>query len=233
MDSKAFYDEYADRQLAVGVNERHHAILHWLKRFGLNQGNRVLEIGCGVGTLTSLIVPAIGPKGSLLAVDLSTRSIGAARERLARFRNVHFVAGDILELSMPNRFDVIALPDVIEHIPVELHPALFSKVASWVEPNGFVLLHYPNPYYLEWCRVHRPELLQIVDQSIHVDTLTANAYPHDLHLCFFETYSIWTREGEYQVAILRRNPERPNFTDVESDPRFLDRLRRLVTKLVK
>ncbi len=78
MDLKAFYDEYVGRQLAVGVNERHHAILRWLRRFGLCRGDRVLEIGCGVGTLTGLIASAIGPEGFLLAVDLSPKSIEAA-----------------------------------------------------------------------------------------------------------------------------------------------------------
>ncbi len=65
MGSRSFYDEYVSRQLAVGVNERHHAILHWLLRFGLRHANRVLEIGCGVGTPTGLIADAIGPEGAL------------------------------------------------------------------------------------------------------------------------------------------------------------------------
>jgi len=65
MGSRSFCDEYVGRQLAVGVNERHYAILHWLLRFGLRHANRALEIGCGMGTPTGLIAGAIGPDGAL------------------------------------------------------------------------------------------------------------------------------------------------------------------------
>jgi cyclopropane fatty-acyl-phospholipid synthase-like methyltransferase len=233
MDSRAFYDKYVGRQLAIGVNERHYAILRWLERFGLRPGDRVLEIGCGVGTLSGLIAGVIGPEGSLLAVDLSSKSIEAARERLSMLGNTRFEAGDILELLIRDRFDVVVLPDVIEHIPLKLHPELFARVSGWVKPDGFVLLHYPNPHYSEWCREHRPELLQIVDQAIHVDALTANSYPHGLYLEFLQTYPIWTRESEYQVAVMRPNPERVHFTEAELRPRVLERIRRVVSKLVQ
>jgi cyclopropane fatty-acyl-phospholipid synthase-like methyltransferase len=233
MDSRRFYDEYVGRQLRVGVNERHHAILRWLKQFGLSRGKRVLEIGCGVGALTGLVADAIGPRGSLVAVDLSPGSIRAAEERLGQSDNVQFVEGDILELPLADRFDVVLLPDVIEHIPLTLHHALFSRVAGWVEADGFVLLHYPNPYYQEWCREQRPDLLQLVDQAVHVNVLLANAYPHGLHLTFFQTYPIWTLEGEYQVAVLRPNPSALQFTAVEPRVPVFERARRLARKLLQ
>jgi hypothetical protein len=64
-------------------------------------------------------------------------------------------------------------------------------------------LHYPNPHHLEWCHVNNPENLQIIDQPIHADVLLANAYRHGLYLDYYERYSIWIREGDYVVAVLR------------------------------
>jgi len=114
------------------------------------------------------------------------------------------VAGDALEVDAGERpYDVVVLPDVIEHIPVEMHDALFGRIAAWVKPEGFVLVHYPNPHHLEWFHEHRPERLQIVDQPIHADRLTANAYRHGLYLDYFERYAIWIREGEYIAAVFR------------------------------
>jgi trans-aconitate 2-methyltransferase len=210
-DVAAFYDEFVDRQTRVGVNRRHQAILGWLKRFGLPQDSRVLEVGCGVGTLTQLLADALH-EGSVLGTDLSPKSIAAAEERLAPFGNVELVLGDAIEVAIDGRFDVVVLPDVIEHIPLELHDALFARIASWVKPDGYVLLHYPNPHHLEWCHENNPEGLQIIDQPIHADVMSANAYRHGLYLSYYERYSIWLREGDYIVAVLRPSSDVGEFT---------------------
>lgn len=226
MDSRAFYDDWVDRQTAVGVNERHHAILAWLQRFGLRADHRVLEVGCGVGTVTGLLAEALDEGGSVYGVDLSPRSVDAARARLSERNNVRLEAGDVLEMELEGRFDVVVLPDVIEHIPLEHHDRLFARLAAWTEPDGFVLLHYPNPWYLDWCRVHRPELLQPVDQAIHPHHVADVGRRHGLHVRHLETYSLWVEEGDYVVALLR--PERPDadFHDVPSPPTsLLERIR--------
>lgn len=197
-----FYDEFVDRQTRVGVNHRHRAIVGWLRRFGLRPDNRVLELGCGVGTVTGLLAAELS-RGSVLGIDLSPRSIATAQERLASYDNVRFMAADVVAADIEGQYDVVLLPDVIEHIPLELHDALFARIASWVKTDGFVLLHYPNPHHLEWCHANHPERLQIIDQPIHADVLTANAYRHGLYLSYYERYSIWLREGDYIVAVLR------------------------------
>ena len=224
-EAQEYYDDFVDHQVSVGVNERHHSILRHLKRSGLKPHHRVLEIGCGVGTLTELLVKYVGPEGSVLATDLSPRSIDVARNSLSRFAAVALMAGDILDLEVPGKFDVVVLPDVIEHIPLEHHPRLFARLASWLRPGGFVLLHYPNPNFLEWCREHKPDELQVIDQPIHTDVLTANAYPHGLYLDFLETYSIWVQEGDYQVAVMRRRADSTHFTEIPWRPPLRQKLR--------
>ncbi len=230
-DVTAFYDEVVERQTRVGINRRHEAILAWLWRFGLRPDDRVLEIGCGGGALTQLLAEAL-PRGSVFGVDLSPRSIEATRERLAAFGNVQVVAGDVLDVDVGERYDVVVLPDVIEHIPLEMHDTLFGRVASWVKPAGFVLAHYPNPHHLEWFHANHPERLQIVDQPIHADVLLANAYRHGLYLDYFERYSIWIREGDYIAAVLRPSSGVGEFTKLpQPQPSLLARARGRVARI--
>jgi 2-polyprenyl-3-methyl-5-hydroxy-6-metoxy-1,4-benzoquinol methylase len=224
MEIKEFYDEYVERMIRVGINDRHHAIVGWLRHFGLHKGAGVLEIGCGIGTLTHLIADAVGPSGHIVATDLSPRSIEAAEKRLSQFSNIRFVAGDVLDVDIDGSFDVVVLPDVIEHIPVANHPQLFQRIAGWVAPGGFVLLHYPNPLYLEWLHENRPEVLQVIDQPIHAQTLLANSYDAGLYLHFLQTYSIWTREGDYIVAVLKPLASSRTFT-TERKNSLLKRIR--------
>jgi SAM-dependent methyltransferase len=231
----AFYDDYVGRQSAVGINERHRAIMGWLMRFGLRPTNRVLELGCGVGTLTQLLAEALSSEGTVVGVDLSPKSIEAARARLSGLKNVRLIAGDALDIKLDGTpgFDVVVLPDVIEHIPLEQHGALFDRVASWLAPGGFVLLHYPSPRYLEWCSEHNPELLQVIDQPIHADVLLANTAPRGLVLDHLETYSIWIREGDYVVAVLRPSGAVMTFTEVrDRRPGLVSRVRRRIRRVV-
>jgi cyclopropane fatty-acyl-phospholipid synthase-like methyltransferase len=232
-EARDFYDEYAGRQAAVGVNERHRAILEWALKFGMRPDHSVLELGCGVGTLTSLLAGELGSGGSVTGIDLSPVSVESAKERLSDFANVRLIAADVLEVDLEDEFDVVVLPDVIEHIPLESHRALFARVAAWVRPNGFVLLHYPSPHYQEWNRVHHPDRLQIIDQTVHVDVLSSNTYPNGLYIDRLATYSIWMREGDYVVAVLRPLAGPGTYTElppprVSPVARVAGRLRRLV-----
>lgn len=211
MKTREFYDVYSARQLRVGINERHHSIQRWLRQFGLAAGMDVLEVGCGVGTQTELIAQDLAGTGSLTAVDLSPRSVELARERLARWANVTVVAGDILELDLGRTYDLAVLPDVIEHIPQEQHRALFARICPWLKSDGWILVHMPSPFYQEWCREERPELLQIIDQPVFTDALAADIQPSGLYIHFLSTYSIWAREPEYQVLVLKPRPEPPVF----------------------
>lgn len=231
MDSRAFYDDYVGRQVAVGVNQRHHAIMAWLRRFGLRPGHRVLEVGAGVGTLTQLLVAEV-TEGRVTAVDLSPKSIDAARERLGGEARLTLEAGDVLEMPLEGPFDVIVLPDVLEHIPLEHHGRLFQRLAGWLEPDGFVLAHYPNPWFLAWCHEHRPDLLQLVDQPIHAHAVSAAASAAGLYLAHLETYSIWVLEGDYVAAVFRPSASATRFTLPEAEQpsllrRILGRLKRL------
>jgi trans-aconitate 2-methyltransferase len=233
VDVKGYYDEYAGRQAAVGVNKRHRAILGWALKFGMRPDHSVLELGCGIGTLTGLLAEELGSGGSVVAIDLSPVSIESAEQRLSGFDNVHLLAADVLDTDLEGSFDVVVLPDVIEHIPLERHRALFERVSSWVKPDGFVLLHYPSPHYQEWNRKHHPDRLQIVDQTVHVDVLSSNTYPNGLYIDHLATYSIWIREGDYVVAVLRPLAGPGAFTElprprVSPVARVAGRLRRLV-----
>jgi trans-aconitate 2-methyltransferase len=126
----------------------------------LGSGMDVLELGCGIGTVTELIADIIGDQGSLLAVDVSLQSVELARERVQGRRNVELLAADIVDLRLERTFDVVVMPDVIEHIPVGDHVKLFANVRRWLRDRGWALVHMPSPLFLEWCHRNRPDLLQ-------------------------------------------------------------------------
>lgn len=213
MDTREYYDSYVDRQKAAGVNDRHRSILKWLLTHGLKADHRVLEVGCGIGTVTGLIRRHL-TAGSITAIDLSPESIEVARQRLGEAPNLHLRVGDILSIEVQGTFDVVVLPDVIEHIPIDEHAHLFAKLAELIDEDGWIFLHYPSPWYQIWCRRNHPALLQIIDQPVYAHDVAQNAHNAGLYLDFVQTYSIWRREGDYVAAGLKRVPAEPAFSRI-------------------
>lgn len=206
-----FYDEYTEQQFQKGIHIRHRTILQNLKKAGLKSSSKVLEIGCGIGTVTHLIAKAT-PNGKVLAVDISPKSIDMARRFNQQFNHVEFVVSDMTDFNRPEKFDFVVLPDVIEHIPLEQHPNLFQVISQHMHEGSTVAINIPHPLYLTWVREHQPELLQVIDQPIHTDELLRNTYGAGLFLHYLESYSLFTEENDYQWILLKQRvvPEKVN-----------------------
>lgn len=196
-----FYDQYVQRQVKMGINHRHISIVQLLEKFGLQSTDEVLEIGCGVGTVTGLIAAHV-KKGRIVANDISRKSIDAAEEILRDRKNIQFIAGDIIKEELEGTFDWIVLPDVLEHIPIEHHQALFDKLKVHLKPNGRILIHIPQEDYLRWIHEHQPELLQEIDQPLDLIEIVRKLKISQLHLLQLKDYSIYVKPYDYRYLLI-------------------------------
>jgi ubiquinone/menaquinone biosynthesis C-methylase UbiE len=79
-------------------------------------GNRVLDIGCGAGTITAGLAAAAAP-GRLVAVDLSTEALSQARSALSSHSTVDFAVADVHSLQFADgSFDVVHAHQVLQHV---------------------------------------------------------------------------------------------------------------------
>src|SRR5215203_1418112 len=60
----------------------------------LQRGLRVLDVGCGPGTITAEIAERVGPDGSVVAIEASAEVIALASEAQGR-ANLTFAVGDV------------------------------------------------------------------------------------------------------------------------------------------
>ncbi len=201
-----FYDAFAKKQCAMGINNRHLSIRRWLEEVGLKPYHEVLEIGCGIGTVTELILQHLNKDGFLRAVDISPESIDTATSRLRKYRNVDLMVKDITATDIRGAYDVIVLPDVIEHIPISLHAKLFKNISKALNKNGFVFIHMPDPNYLEWVTRNNPAELQVIDQPIHAHILSDNLIKTGLYVHYLSSYTVYDKQPDYQVVVLKKIP---------------------------
>jgi ubiquinone/menaquinone biosynthesis C-methylase UbiE len=85
----------------------------------LREGMRLLDVGCGPGSITLGLAQAVAP-GEVLAVDLSSDVLSEARGLAAErgVTNVRFEQGDVYGLAYPDgTFDAIYAHQVLQHVP--------------------------------------------------------------------------------------------------------------------
>ena len=101
--------KYAASLLAGDANDPRIQGLAWVR-----PGSKVLEIGCGYGAVTRLLIERLGC--SVLAVDTNPECGAAVRGMGARF-----VCGDIdspeVRAQLHEQHDFVLLMDVLEHLP--------------------------------------------------------------------------------------------------------------------
>jgi len=75
----------------------------------LAKGDRVVELGCGTGRNFPLLEDAVGPGGTVIAVDLSEAMLARARKRAARhgWSNVELVHSDAATYEFPAPVDAV------------------------------------------------------------------------------------------------------------------------------
>ena len=68
----------------------------------LRQGDAVLDVGCGTGTLALAAKERVGPTGRVVGIDPGPRQIGRARSKAARQGlDIDFRVGVIERLELP------------------------------------------------------------------------------------------------------------------------------------
>ena len=198
-----FYDQFAEKQEKTGINSRHLSILDKAKQAGLKSNHRILEVGCGIGTVSHLLATQV-PQGKLLAVDISPESIEKARVLWKKQGNLKFDVSDMSDFNLPGEtFDFFVFPDVLEHIPVAQHARLFENIQRHAHADSVVLIHIPAPRYLEWMIANQPEKLQVIDQPLDTGTLVQTLGVACFYLEKMETYALFFQEKDYQYFVFR------------------------------
>jgi ubiquinone/menaquinone biosynthesis C-methylase UbiE len=108
-------------------------------------GEKVLDVGCGTGSLALVAKERVGGAGSVHGIDPAPRQIDRARAKAAqRELTVDFQLGVIEKLSFPdNTFDLVQSTFAIDHVPADLQPQGLKEIARVLKPGGrlFILLH--------------------------------------------------------------------------------------------
>jgi LmbE family N-acetylglucosaminyl deacetylase/SAM-dependent methyltransferase len=104
---------------------------------------RVLEVGCSIGVLTGDLAPAAD---RLLALDVSSVAVQAARERLANLPHVAVEQADAAADYPSGTFDLVVLSEVGYYLAPEAFGRLVDSIVDGLAEDGDVVAcHWTQP----------------------------------------------------------------------------------------
>ncbi len=197
-----------------GVHTKHrHMSYHDFFSKRVRSGERVLDIGCGIGALAFDV--AEHSNASITGIDMSAENIAVAQERF-KHRRIQYVVGDALK-DLPNEsFDVVMLSNVLEHLPERA--AFLRRVQTTNSPTR-ILIRVPL-FERDW-RVPLKQELGVewrLDKT-HETEYTLEDYKDEIEQAGLELVELQVRWGEIWSEVRAIEASNVGFDDGGQQPK--------------
>lgn len=108
----------------------------YLASYKFSGNERVLDLGCGAGEITSEIASK-AIHGDVIGIDLSKEMIAIASENHQSINNLRFLISDILDFTSKEQFDLITSFNALHWI--RDHQRLLENARVSLRPKGQIL----------------------------------------------------------------------------------------------
>lgn len=111
---------------------------------GIAPGQRVLDLGSGVGDVSMLLARIVGPSGEVVGIERDAGSIARANARVAEagLHNVSFIHADVNQIVSDSPFDAAAGRFILMFLPDPV--SVLRSLSKLVRPGGIVVFQEPS-----------------------------------------------------------------------------------------
>jgi SAM-dependent methyltransferase len=161
----------------------------------IRRGERVLDVGCGIGSVAHDIAVRAGAK--VIGIDTSDHNLAFARQRFPH-PDLVFMEADALHFVPSEPVDVVVLSNVLEHI--EQRVAFLRTLVEQVRPAR-LLVRVPL-FERDWRVPLRQELgMSYFSDSTHCTEYTAESFAEEMMRAGLAITHTETRWGEIWAEV--------------------------------
>jgi 2-polyprenyl-3-methyl-5-hydroxy-6-metoxy-1,4-benzoquinol methylase len=159
-----------------------------LREAGIGPGQRVLDLGSGLGDVSMAVAKLVGPSGEVVGIERDNRSVTLAETRIkaAGFHNVKFLQADLHDIPADKPFDAAVGRFILMFLPDP--SSVLRSVSRLVSPGG--VLAFQEPSWISMLAMAaRLPLWSRALAAIHETFLRSGVNPEmglDLHRTFRE-----------------------------------------------
>ncbi|MDQ6885574.1 MAG: class I SAM-dependent methyltransferase [Candidatus Dormibacteraeota bacterium] len=139
-----------------------------VERAGLRAGESVLDVATGPGTVARLAAEDVGPKGRVVATDISPAMVDIARRkpRLSGGAEIHYVVSPAAPLTAPGAaFDVVTCQQGLQFFPDR--GAAIREMFRVLRPGGRIVVAV-------WREIALQPIFDAINTALH-ECLPADA----------------------------------------------------------
>jgi len=173
----------------------------FFREAGIGPGQRVLDLGSGVGDVAMLLARLVGPSGEVVAIERDPKAIAKATARVteAGFHNVSFNESNVNEILDEKPFDAAVGRFILMYLAYPV--AALRSISQVVRPGGVFVFQEPT-----WVPVlaHLASLpLWFATASLIDKTMRASSANHDMGA---ELYHTFVRAGLPEPTVRMEMP---------------------------
>jgi len=128
----------------------------FIKQYGLQEGMKVLDVGCGTGDMSRWFARQVGLQGRVLAIDNNENQIHAAKVKTPDEGNIEYKclsAYDILQLK--ETFDLVYCRFVLHHLhsprqTIQLFYEVLNAGGIYIGEEGLINAAFAYPATFAW-----------------------------------------------------------------------------------
>ncbi|HEX8041165.1 MAG TPA: methyltransferase domain-containing protein [Chryseosolibacter sp.] len=114
----------------------------------LKEGLRVLDVGCGTGSISRGIAERVGKDGWVTGIDNTEKFILSGKQTYGEVSNLELIHADLFDFRPDEKFDLVVAARVLQWLS---DPVIaLARMASFLKPGGQISVLDYNHEALSW-----------------------------------------------------------------------------------